>query len=36
MENNIDQYKEEVDKINLRIKEYLWKAQYKSKNCRSK
>jgi len=32
MENNIDTYIKEIDKINQRIKEYLWKAKYLSKS----
>jgi len=36
MENNIESYKVEVDKINQRIKEYLWKAKYLSKTYRVK
>ena len=42
MDNNITLYKTEVEKINQRIKEYLWKAKYwstfkriKSKNSRA-
>ena len=43
MNDNFQNYKEEIDKINQRIKEYLWKQKYlfktsisKYKNARSK
>jgi len=36
MENSIDTYKIEVEKINQRIKEYLWKAKYLSKTWKFK
>jgi len=28
MDNEITIYKSKIEKINLRIKEYLWQAQY--------
>ncbi len=43
MDNEILNYKNEIEKINKRIKEYLWNAKYpskfkkyQSKNIRSK
>jgi len=36
MDNNIASYRIEVEKINQRIKEYLWKAQYQSSSKKIK